>query len=200
MPQAVQNKALVDADDVNSAPISPVFWCNNALISPQQLCSQSLSLLFPPTNFHEKRCPARIRSYFPRLVANNAPISPGLFGSIRDNALISPTLGPIQKKISLLFPPDFIFDSYPNTPDQHVPVQIGHFALISPDPPDFTFAITLQFPPPARFQKSISLLFPPGFGVWESRQKAIVSLITFVLSPREGHLSIPSDYLFHEFR
>jgi hypothetical protein len=121
MPQAVQNKALVDADDVNSAPISPVFWCNNALISPQELCSQSLSLLFPPTNFHEKRCPARIRSYFPRLVANNAPISPGLFGSIRDNALISPSLGPSKKRFRSYFPrilfsthiPTLLINTYP---------------------------------------------------------------------------------------
>jgi hypothetical protein len=51
---------------------------------------------------------------------------------------------------------------------------------------------------PAHF--AITLLFPPTFGVWETRQKAIVSLISFVFSMREGHLSIPSDYLFHEFR
>lgn len=64
--------------------------------------------------------------------------------------------------------------------------QASYFALISPDSFQLTFAITL--------------LFPPTFGVWETRQKAIVSLISFVFSMREGHLSIPSDYLFHEFR
>jgi len=51
------------------------------------------------------KAPAGVNTLlFPRLVGNSAPISPDLCGSIRYNALISPTCA-LPKKISLLFPP-----------------------------------------------------------------------------------------------